>query len=265
MATVATYTIGPPQRPPINHDNGFLDRFARRAPTMADRAKYAEWGALLDAAEAAQGIPFIPHHDLPDALAAYRHFLYGKGADRTFSYERYVASDGSGKITLANAVQDFRRGVEELAATRPSGSPPAFHVTSGPIPCGSDDPDLGDLFPYPDTENWQKAIGSHVIWLSGSVTYSTTAGQFSYVALMTLHAEDRYNFNPGAQDIKTGIPDAANGRFEVTGLAQQYMNYSTLTRTLRWVGATPDAPAVTRVAAKRDRKPDDNRRVRNRI
>jgi hypothetical protein len=51
----------------------------------------------------------------------------------------------------------------------------------------------------------------------------------------------------------------------VTGLAQQYMNYATLTRTLRWVGATPDAPAVTRLAAKRDRKPDDNRRVRNRL
>ena len=38
-------------------------------------------------------MPFIPHHDLPDALAAYRHFLYCKGADRTFSYERYVASN----------------------------------------------------------------------------------------------------------------------------------------------------------------------------
>lgn len=58
---------------------------------------------------------------------------------------------------------------------------------------------------------------------------------------------------------------AANGRFEVTGLAQPYMNYATLTRTLRWMGATAEAPAVTRVAAKRDRKPDDNRRVRNRI
>ena len=82
---------------------------------MVDRAKYAEWAALLEAAEAAQGIPLIPHNDLPDALAAYRHFLYGKGADRTFWYERYVASDASGKTTLANAILDLRRGVRKTA------------------------------------------------------------------------------------------------------------------------------------------------------
>ncbi len=82
---------------------------------------------------------------------------------------------------------------------------------------------------------------------------------------MTLHAEDRYNFNPGATDIATGIPDSANGVFELTGLAKQYMNYATLTRMLRWTGVTPESPEVTRIAATRDRKPDDNRRIRNRI
>ncbi len=266
MATVATYQIGPPLRPAIRHDNGFLDRFSPREPTMADRAKYAEWAALLEAAEAAQGIPLIPHNDLPDALAAYRHFLYGKGADRAFSYERYVASDLSGKTTLDNAILDLRRGAEGVASLRPIiGPQPSFQITSGPIPCGSSDPDLADLFPYPATENWQKALGSHVIWLSGLVSVSTAAGQRSYVALMTLHAEDRYNFNPGAQDIKTGIPDAANGRFEVTGLARQYMNYATLTRMLRWTGVTADPPAVSRIDTRRERKPSDNRRARNRI
>jgi hypothetical protein len=232
---------------------------------MADRAKYAEWAALLEAAEAAQGIPLIPHNDLPDALAAYRHFLYGKGADRTFWYERYVASDASGKTTLANAILDLRRGVEGLVHARSISVQQSFQVRSGPIPCGSDDPDLADLFPYPATENWQKALGSHVIWLSGVATAAITSWQSQYSVLMTLHAEDRYNFNPGAQDIKTGIPDAANGRFEVTGLAQQYMNYATLTRMVRWTGSTADTPAVSRVDARRDRKPEDNRRARNRI
>lgn len=265
MTTIASYRIGPPVRPPIQHDNGFLDKYSRRAPTLADRAKYAEWGAVLEAAEAAQGVPFVPHNDLPDALTAYRHFLYGRGADRTFSYERYVANDPSGKITLDNAVLDFRRGAELLAATRPVGALATFQLTSGPIPCGTDDPDLGDLFPYPATENWQKALGCHVIWLSGSVTVSTGAGRTAYISLMTLHAEDRFNFNPGDQDIKTGIPDAANGRFEITGLAQQYMNYSTLTRTVRWAGPTGETAVVARVAARRDRKPNDNRRLRNRL
>jgi hypothetical protein len=265
MATVATYQIGPPLRPSIRHDNGFLDRFAHRAPTVADRAKYAEWAALLEAAEAAQGIPLIPHNDLPDALAAYRHFLYGRGKDRNFSYDRYVASDSSGRTTLDNAILDLRRGVEALASARPVGALPAFEITGDAIPCGSSDPDLADLFPYPATENWQKAIGSHVIWLSGHAIAEGSGARRTYVLSMTLHAEDRYNFNPGAQDINTGIPDSANGVFEVTGLARQYMNYATLTRMIRWSGVTASPPAVSRVEARRDREPQDNRRARNRI
>jgi hypothetical protein len=267
MATVATYQIGPPGRPSIYHDNGFLDRFSRRAPTMADRAKYMEWAALLEAAEVAQRVPLIPHNDLPDALAAYRHFLYGKGTDRTFSYNRYVASDISGSTPLNNAILDFRYGVESLAIPRPVGSATSFQVTSGSIPCGSNEPDLSDLFPYPATENWQKALGSHMIRLSGSVTVSVSGSGTNrgYEVLMTLYAEDQYNFNPDAKDIATGIPDSANGVFEVTGLAQQYMNYSTLTWMLRWTGVTANPPAVSRLAGRRDRQPGDNRRVRNRI
>src|SRR5437868_10558854 len=113
------------------------------------------------------------------------------------------------------------------------------------------------------TENWQKAIGAHSIWLSGSVTVGTSGLDRTFVAQMTLHAEDRYNFNPGAEDISTGIPDGANGRFEVSGLAQQYMNFSTLIRMVRWKGSTADSPIVTRVANSRERKPQDNVRVRN--
>lgn len=129
MPSVASYTIGPPIRPAIHHDNGFLDRFSARAPTFADRAKFAEWTTLLEAAEAGQGVPLLPHNDLPDALAAYRHFLFGEGADRTFSYERYVSTDASGKTTLDNALLDFRRGAEALAATRAVGSLPYVQLS----------------------------------------------------------------------------------------------------------------------------------------
>jgi hypothetical protein len=48
---------------------------------------------------------------------------------------------------------------------------------------------------------WCLLLGSHVIWLSGSARFSTLAGRRIYVMSMVLHAEDRYNFNPGAQDI----------------------------------------------------------------
>ena len=265
MPTVAVYEVGPPLRPTIHHDNGFLDDFPRRPPTAADRVKFAQWAAFLEAAEAGQNVPFVPHNDLPDALAAYRHFLYGRGADRTFSYERYVANDASGRTTLDNAVLDLRRGVEDLVPTRAIDAGPSFQVRSGPIPCGSSDPDLASLFPYPATENWQKAIGAHVIWVSGLVTLTGAFPRRSYTAMFTVHAEDRYNFNPGAEDIDTGIPDDANGVFEVTGLAQQYTNYSTLTRTLSWAGVTGDQPTVSRLNARRERSPGDNRRARNRI
>jgi hypothetical protein len=264
MQTVALYEIGPPLRPTIDQDNGFLERFARRPPTAGDRLKFAQWAAFLEAAEAGQNVHFVPHNDLPDALAAYRHFLYGKGADRTFSYERYIASDASGRTTLSNAIVDVRCAVENLALTLAIGAPPTFQFRSGPITCGDDeDPVLSALFPYPATENWQKAIGGHHIWFSGLATLTATIPQRSYSVMLTLHVEDRYNFNPEAEDIATGIPDEANGMFEVTGLAQQYTNHSTLTRTMSWVGATSSPPTVSRLNARRERAPGNNRRARN--
>ena len=197
MSTVAPYEIGPPLRPRIDQDNGFLDAFPRRPSTAADRIKFAGWAAFLEAAEAGQNVPFVPHNDLPDALAAYRHFLYGKGADRTFSYERYVASDASGRTTLNSAIADVRCGVERLALTLAIGAPPSFQFRSGPITCGDDnDPLLSLLFPYPATENWQKAIGGHIIWFSGLATLTGTIPQRSYSVMLTIHVEDRYNFKP---------------------------------------------------------------------
>ncbi len=97
-----------------------------------------------------------------------------------------------------------------------------------------------DKFPYPTTENWQKAIGGHQIWMSATVSVKPGDSP-SFSMRMTLHAEDRYNFNPGAEDIATGTPDAANGRFELTGLAHQYMNYATLERDVTWTGGKPEA------------------------
>jgi hypothetical protein len=261
--TMARYKVGPPVRPAIAHDNGFLDRYRPRPATAADRAQFAKWAAVLEAAEAAQKVPFIPHNDLPDALAAYRHFLYGKGADRIFSYERYVMSDESGRITLENALIDARLGADSLfSADRKLSS---FQMCSSAISCGSDDPDFADFFPYPKTENWQKAIGAHSIWLSAMVNVTGPAARPQFAMVVTLHAEDRYNFNPENEDISTGIPDSANGRFEVTGLAKQYMNFSTLVRQVRWEGSSGVKPTVTPYAGGRLRKPSDNRRARNRV
>lgn len=95
-------------------------------------------------------------------------------------------------------------------------------------------------FPYPATENWQKAIGAHSIWLSGMVWVNKTLPGKSDVRFkmnFTLHAEDQYNFNTGGDiDIATGIPDSENGSLVTAGLANGYLHTSTLFRSFSWDG-----------------------------
>lgn len=217
----ARYVLGAPLRPAsIKFDNGFLDKFARRAPTASDYLALAKWRAKLEIAEVARP-------DLADGCSAYRHFLDGGGRTRPFSYEKYVLNDDSGRITLANAMLDIQDGAEEVWDSHKSLR--TFSITGGPISCGGD-----SLFPYPATENWQKAIGGHIIWLSGVVTVSEKDGKTWFELDMTLHAEDRYNFNPGQHDIATGVPDSDNGIFEITGLGQQFDQTAELRRIVKW-------------------------------
>lgn len=53
---------------------------------------------------------------------------------------------------------------------------------------------------------------------------------------LTLHAEDQYNFNPGQNDIATGIQDEENGNFVIVGLAHGYRHESTFQRNYSWEG-----------------------------
>jgi hypothetical protein len=276
---LATYTIGPPTQPHIVYDNGFLDKFALRKPTTSDYADKVKAIMLLEGAEAVQHIPFAPHNHLADALGAYRHFLFGNGAPRTFSYERYVESDESGKITLANAIKDAQAGALQLfrdgsvaAMSPPAPGPlgyrsspypetPVYYQMTGSALAANA---RSAHFPYPDTENWQKAIGAHDFWISANVLVEDLAPMFSFSMDFTLHAEDRYNFNPGASDIATGIPDAMNGVLEVSGLAKQYMNYSELKRFVTWTGMGVGNYDSTSSDGSRVRPPSDNRRLRNR-
>jgi hypothetical protein len=234
-----TFTEGPPTRPPsIKHDNGFLDSYPRRDPTAADYLKLMRWRGKLQDGRVAD---FVGIRDLPDALDAYEHFLDGKGKDRTISYQRFVDNDGSGALVYYNALLLTRQAAErtfrdKYEAKLAGGGATGFQLTSSAVAVGGKD----HRFPYPETENWQKTLGAHVLWLSGVVTVTAPpAGPPTFQLWWTIHAEDRYNFNPKNKDIATGIPDADNGVFEITGLAQQYMNYATLSDYAVWTGATP--------------------------
>ncbi len=160
----ARYRLGAPIRPSsISFDNGFLDKFKPRQPKAADLAALVKWRLKLEVAEGARP-------DLEEACAAYRHFLEGAGRPRLFSYESYVYTDNSGVTTLANAMLDIQDGAEIIWEADKSVK--TFSLTGGQISCGSN-----ELFPYPETENWQKAIGGHVIWLSGNAQIIDKGGE----------------------------------------------------------------------------------------
>lgn len=92
-------------------------------------------------------------------------------------------------------------------------------------------------------------------------TVSFVKQKIYFDAEITVHMEDRYNFNPGAADVATGILDETNDRFEIAGLA----HYGTLKRHVRWEDGAPTTSHVANAPNGRQHQPSDNRRARNRL
>ena len=234
VTTNKKYRMGPAMRPNITHDQGF-SIFPKRKPTLSEYWELLKWTGMLEG-----GYALRP--DLIDGLSAYAHFLHGKGESREFSYERYVSNDESGRTTLRNAILDAQDAAIKL--WKDNNEPEKFHFTGPAIPCGSNETDpkynyIKKAFPYPATENWQKTIGAHVIWLNGEVVVkksSTSPNETEFKMELTLNAEDQYNFNPGMKDYATGIPDDDNGIFVIVGFAHGYRNTATLKRRFYWKG-----------------------------
>ncbi len=232
--TKGVYKIGSATRPSIIHDKGF-SAFPKQKPELSDYWELLKWYSMIEGGEALRP-------DLTDSLAAYRHFHEGEGTQRKFSYERYVNNDQSGRITLRNAILDAQDASIKLWLKH--GKPNQFNFTGPAIPCGTaKHPRLSRLFPYPATENWQKTIGAHSIWLSGSVTVKTNSNSKTksskknlpeFKMNFTLNAEDQYNFNPKQKDIATGLPDDANGRFVIVEFAHGYLHKAKLSRKFSW-------------------------------
>lgn len=252
-----TYEIGPDRRPDIRHDNGFLqnpddptDPVPRptQAPTAADREYHADELLQARGGEVLSNVPFADKVDsrlgLDHALPAYRHFLSGDGADRTFDYDSFLDDDPAGRVVRENVQRDVRIAADQLYGeldTQVSSEPGAsvrFEMRSDAISVSSTDPNAD--YPYPRTEDWQKAIGGHAIWTGSEVTVTRLEdGRLLAEASITLHAEDRYNFNPDQQDIATGAPDALRGRLEQVGLAHQFTQTGTSELTTSWIIGDP--------------------------
>ena len=266
--------------PEIRHDHGHLDdgsgnldESLREDPTWRDRLERAKWIAKLEAAE-------LLRPDLVDGTAAYRHFLSGNGATRDIQYGRFLENDSSGQTVLASALEDTRQAAlerhdQDLAGSEPSEGSRTYQIRTGTMSVTSGDA----RYPYPATENWQKAIGAHTIWIEATVTVTVTRlgdppgerpagspeeGEMSssesgppsfsrsFDVEMTIHAEDMYNFNPGDADIATGTPDSANGRFEITGLGHEYLNRGTFTQSFQFEATMDPADSPEHSASPSD-------------
>lgn len=264
---IGTYIEGPPTPPPIRHDNGcFENGDLPRAPTMIDRGTFV--------AGRVGSLGYCSWKDnLADGCAAYDHFLHGNGADRWFSYERFAADDDAGRSVVENAVfeaiaaaiQVYQRDVaprgdRSFSFTQTDSIPVGAKVTAFPHAAS---------YPYPRTENWQKAIGAHQVWISGDVTVEPGGGGAGidlFTMDMVLHAEDRYNFNPGQADISTGLADSLNCRLELSGIGQQYMHRAELRRRVQWqsgdegnAGSAPNPSIFDRDEAPRTRRSRETR------
>ena len=251
------YRLGKPARPVYEHDNGHLGKPGEamkpiRAPTagdwLAQRSAYAylNGSELICAEHEIAGIKFSASGTVddcggnqPDANIAYRHFLEATGTSRTIDYEKYIREEENGPKVAPALAQAFIPHAEAIGRNRQK-----FSVTSKRMYFigGTSD---ARLVPGPQRTNWTRAIGAHVIWVSADVTVMATATQILYEANLTMHVEDRFNFNPGSKDDKSGKADSDNGRLELSGLAKQYMTYATWHRKLKWIEGDGRSVSIT--------------------
>lgn len=189
------------QRPQFHYDSGF-SKFPKEKPTAADRKNFGIWTLK---GTVAQGI-------YPNGAAAYLHYLGNTGSHYTFNLAKYLNNDKSGNTLLKNIAKgNAEKVLDHPGKVRYYSQPFSAHEGSAE-------------FPYPETTDWQKAIGAFNFYYKADLTVSQNKqGGLDYSLDLTLYGEDKYNFNPGQKDISSGTPDAVNGRFEVVGWAKEFM------------------------------------------
>lgn len=208
------YSTSQPDRT-INFDDDFPYGSKKGKETLEDRANWAKWGLKLEGAEAIGG--------MPDACKMYRHFREGKGTPMRFDYDKAYREDAG----IRNFVNDELNGSLQAANEA---------VKSGNTNVTLHSPMRTNSGYYPETENWQKTVGGYSSYTETNVQVSGD----TVTATVTVHAKDKWNFNRGYHDAKTGTPDDVNGRFEELGWAKGFETSGSMTRTYTWkVGEQP--------------------------
>jgi hypothetical protein len=168
-----------------------------------------------------------PCADLGEAPYLYDRYMSGTGEDYFFDYGPAYQQDASIKSDIHEELIAAQRAAEELLGKSGSDS---FQITGG----------ARNIPHNPATERWQKTLGSYDMWASAEVTVTGDT-----VAMrITIHAEDRWNFNKGASDIKTGISDSENGRFAELGWAKAFNTSGSIVRDVVWTAGSPRTATV---------------------
>ncbi|RRD45674.1 hypothetical protein [Tessaracoccus sp. OH4464_COT-324] len=207
------YKFGPPKKPEIQWDEDF--EWDSEEPTASDHLEWHKWGTKVLGAR-------LLRPDLARACEFYEHFRGNTGEDKIFDYEAGAREDEAIKKNIESEIARTAQAADKMAA-RGGGS---FQIT-GP---SHEAPN------YPKTEGWQKTIGGYQQWSSADVEVKD--GMVTMT--ITVHAEDRYNFNRGQKDIASDAPDSANGRFQEIGWAKSFNSHGEVKRVITWpVGSPP--------------------------
>ncbi len=208
------FVPGPPVRPSIKWDEDF--KYNSDDPTFQDYVSRAEWLAKLKGGQ-------LFRSDLDDATQMYAHYWDNNGEPIEFDYAEAAQEDPGIRRAINSEIARAQWWADVYARSGRQN----FSITGDASPTAADE--------YPQTENWQKTIGGYQQWSSADVHVEGN----KVTMVITVHAEDHYNFNRGQQDIATGASDNENGRFQEVGWAKSFDSHGSVKRTVTWTIGHP--------------------------
>ncbi|WP_214325291.1 RHS repeat domain-containing protein [Nonomuraea sediminis] len=215
------YCIGSPRVPKLKSMDDDFPRDPKQRPTKDDRFLSSKFHFMLAGCTFLNGAGASYDGkcgDWDDGIAGFSHYLNGNGEDFAFDLEEAYREDEKIRAGIDAEIERVVANAGILAALSGSDS---FEIT------GENHRQAGA-----STKNWVAALNSYNLWSSAEV--QAVDGKITMMTI-TLHGVDRYNFNHNMGF--EGIPDEKGGRLSTVGLAHNFTQTGTMTRTITWVPA----------------------------
>ncbi|MDY6213540.1 MAG: hypothetical protein SPH79_03500 [Schaalia hyovaginalis] len=208
------FTIGGEPDRTVEFDDHYPFESKKGEETEADKESWDEWGRK---AWLAQLAPW-----LQNAADMYSHYRDGTGTPVEIDLAEASREDPSIRANTDEQISSALKAANDAVSQGYTDT-----IIHSPMTSATN---------YPETENWQKAIGGYTTYSDSRVTVEGD----TVTVEVTVTARDRYNFDAAKSDIASGTPDAVNGRFEELGWARSFETTGTVTETYTWkVGDSP--------------------------